>query len=171
MSQNYNIGIDVDGTLTKEKIGKEIMGLNPGKIAKVMLDCTPKNGIDVLLETNHSVYIITGRPERYKEVTIDWLDAYGIPYQELTMFPNNFYTIHGYSIPKYVGLKLDMHIQKDISLAIDDNADVINMFNQFGICACKVEDNFRDAFEKVLGLKDGVLQQYLEKHRVRKTQC
>lgn len=69
------------------------------------------------------------------------------------MFPNDFYTINGYSIPKYVNLKIDIHIQKDIWIALDDNDRVIKGFNDSGISACQVTDNFRYAFERVLELK------------------
>lgn len=47
---NINIGIDVDGTLTNEVIGREMMSLNPSIIERAMLDCSPKNGIDILFE-------------------------------------------------------------------------------------------------------------------------
>lgn len=148
---NINIGVDMDGTLTREVIGKDIMTLGPKKIEKVLINCSPKDGIDILLETNHNIFIITGRQERYRQVTTDWLDMYGIPYEDISMFPNNFYMINGYSIPKYVGLKLDMHVEKDIHLAFDDNIDVVNRFNEFGIKTSIVTDNFKDAFYRALG--------------------
>ena len=62
--------------------------------------------------------------------------------------------LNGYDIPKYVGLKLDIHIRKNLSLSLDDNEQVVNMFNKFGIPTCKVEDNFRHAFERVLQLRN-----------------
>lgn len=154
MKDVINIGVDIDGTLTKEKIDIEMFSLSPKEIEKRMINLTPKNGIDILLDTSHKIYLVTGRQERYRYVTTDWLDMYGVPYIDLTMFPNDFYLRNGYDIPKYVGHKLDIHIRKNLSLSLDDNENVVNMFNKFGIPTCKVDDNFRQAFEKVLQLRN-----------------
>lgn len=155
---NYNIGIDVDGTLTREIVGKDILELGHSKAEKAMLNCSPKKGIDVLfdgrLSENYNIYVVTGRQEAFRYATVEWLNMYGIPYGELVMFPDGFYATNGYSIPKYVDLKLDIHIKKDIRLALDDKDEVIKVFNDSGIYACKVEDDFREAFERVLGLEN-----------------
>jgi len=153
MKDAINIGVDIDGTLTKEKIDNEMFSLSPKEVEKRMINLSPKNGIDILLETDHKIYLVTGRQEQYRRVTIDWLDMYGVPYIDLTMFPNDFYIKNGYNIPKYVGLKLDIHIRKNLSLSLDDNENVVNMFNKFGIQTCKVDDDFRHAFERVLQLR------------------
>lgn len=145
-----NLGVDVDGTLTKEVIGKEIMTLDPKKIEKMMINCSPKKGIDTLFDSDCKIFIITGRQEKYRQVTTDWLDMYGIPYEDISMFPNNFYTINEYSMPKYVNLKLDMHIEKDIHLAFDDTIEVVNHLNEHGIKTFVVTDNFKDAFYRAL---------------------
>ena len=155
---DINIGIDVDGTLTREIVGKDILELGPSEAEKAMLNCSPKKGIDILFDDtllgdNCHIYIITGRQESYRCVTAEWLNMYGIPYDKLIMFPDGFYTTNGYSILKYVNLKLDIHIKKDVRLALDDKEEVIKVFNDSGICACKVEDDFREAFERVLELK------------------
>lgn len=156
---NINVGIDVDGTLTKEVIGRELLELNYSEVEKAMLSCTPQNGIDILFDdtllgNNCNIYIITGRQETYRCATAEWLNMYGIPYDELVMFPHNFYNIHGYDVPKYVNLKVDFHLQRDISIAVDDNEKVIEGLNNSGIFACRVTDNFKEAFENVLKLKD-----------------
>lgn len=167
---NINVGIDVDGTLTKEVIGRKILELSYPEVEKAMLSCTPQNGIDILFDdtllgNNCNIYIITGRQEAYRCVTAEWLSTYGIPYDELVMFPNNFYSINGYDIPKYVDLKVDLHIQRDISIAVDDNEKVIEGLNNSGVSACQVVDNFKDAFEKVLTLGYKQLNEYIEKHK------
>lgn len=150
-----NIGVDVDGTLTKENIHLDMLSRSPKEVEKIMSNFTPKEGIEVLLDTTHKIYPVTGRQERYREVTTDWLDTYGIPYIDITMFPNDFYSKNGYDVPKYVGLKLDIHIRKNLHISLDDNEQVVNIFNKFGIPTCKVDNNFRDAFERVLKLRKG----------------
>lgn len=154
MKRDISIGIDVDGTLTEDKIDVDMFHISPMELEKKMSSLCPKKGIDVLLDSDLDIHIITGRQERFRDVTEDWLDGYGIPYKDLTLFPNNFYITHGYNIPKYAGLKLDIHVRKNIRMSLDDNEHVVDMFNKFGILTCKVDNNFRDAFEKVLELRD-----------------
>jgi len=154
MEDDINIGIDVDGTLTDDKIDRDMFSLDPREVEKRMLSLSPKKGIDILLDSDLNHYIITGRQERYRDATIDWFDMYGIPYKDLTMFPDDFYVKHGYDVPRYAGLKLDIHIRKNIHMSLDDNEHVVNMLNRFGIPSCKVDNNFRDAFEKVLELRN-----------------
>jgi hypothetical protein len=50
INNNINIGIDVDGTLTKEVIGRDILELSYHEAEKAMLNCTPQNGIDILTD-------------------------------------------------------------------------------------------------------------------------
>ena len=161
VNHNINVAIDVDGTLTKEVVGRDILELSFPEVEKAMISCSPKNGIDILLDStllgdNDNIYIITGRQEAYRCVTAEWLNMYGVPYDELIMFPNGFYKLNGYSIPKYIDLKIDIHIQKNIHCSLDDNDRVINALKNHGIYACQVTDNFKDAFEKVLKLKDNI---------------
>jgi hypothetical protein len=158
VNNNINIGIDVDGTLTKEDIGRDMFRLSCPDVEKAMLSYAPNNGIDILFDgkllRNYNIYIITGRQERYRCATAEWLNMYGVPYDELVMFPDNFYNINEYNVPKYVNLKVDLHLKRDIGIALDDNNEVIDGLNSSGISACRVTDNFREAFEKVLKLKD-----------------
>ena len=154
VNTDINIGIDVDGTLTKEVVGRAVLELGHSEAEKAMLECSPKNGIDILfddrLTENYNIYVITGRQEAFRSATTEWLEMYGIPYDELIMFPDGFYATNGYSMPIYVDLKLDIHIKRDIRLALDDKDEVIKVFNDSGIYACKVEDDFREAFERIL---------------------
>ncbi len=152
---DYNsIGVDVDGTLTENKVDIDLFTLSHKELEKKMAGLCPKKGIDALLDTDLDIYVITGRQERFRDVTDDWLHDYGVSYKELVLFPNDFYVKNGYNIPKYAGLKLDIHMRKNISMSLDDNEHVVDVLNKFGILTCKVDDNFRDAFEKVLELRD-----------------
>ena len=154
MEEDISIGLDVDGTLTEGKIDRDMFSLDPRKIEKRILALPPKKGLDILIDSGLNHHIITGRQERYRDVSIDWFDMYGIPYKDLTMFPNDFYEKNGFDVPKYAGLKLDIHIRKNIHMSLDDNEHVVDILNKYGILACKVDNNFRDAFEKVLELNN-----------------
>lgn len=146
-----SIGVDVDGTLTNERLGEEIMVLTPEQIKKRYAKCTLKKGAEILFEGDYNVFAITGRREIYRDITIDWFNLYGIPYEELVMVPDNFY-VGGYSVEKYVGYKVDSHIQRDIRYALDDNIYVIDALQRNGIYAHKVDGDFREAFDKIISL-------------------
>jgi len=148
-----SIGIDVDGTLTNERLGEEIMVLTPDQIKKRYAKCTLKKGAEILFDREFNIWVITGRREEYRESTTDWLDMYGIPYKELVMVSNNFYA-GGYSVEKYVGFKVDSHIQRNIRYALDDNIYVIDALNKNGIFAHRVDGDFREAFENVVKKKE-----------------
>lgn len=150
---DISIGIDIDGTLTEDKVDRDMFTLDPREVEKRMSNLSPKKGIDVLFDSDLNIHIITGRQEKFRSVTVDWLNIYGIPYKDLTMFPDNFYEKHGYDVPRYAGLKLDIHVRKNIRMSLDDNEHVVNMLNEFGISACKVDNNFKEAFERVLELR------------------
>jgi len=152
--KNINVSIDVDGTLTKEVIGQDILELSTLEVEKEILSCTPKDGVDVLFDdmlsrNDCNTFIITGRQEKYRRATSEWLNMYGIPYDELIMFPNNFYEINGYTSKKYIDLKVDAHIRKNIHFSLDDHEQMISELNKNGIIACRVANNFRDAFNEI----------------------
>jgi len=59
--------------------------------SKADKDSPKKNVIDLcnkLYENNYLV-ILTGRPERYRKLTEDWLSKYGVNYNELIMRSDN----------------------------------------------------------------------------------
>jgi len=132
---NINLGVDVDGTLTKEIIGKDILSLSPKEVERAMLNRTPKDGIDVLLQNSFNIYIIRRQEKYSRGATAGWFDMYGIPYKELNMFPDDFYILNGYSVPKYIEFKLDIHIRKNVHFSLDDNEQLINTLNEHGIPA------------------------------------
>lgn len=151
-SCDIGIGIDVDGTLTNERLGEDIMTLIPEQVKKRFARCTLKKGADILFDTGFNIWIITGRREKYREVTTDWLDTHGILYKELVMIPDDFYS-GGYCISRYVSFKVDSHLKRNIRYALDDNIHVIEALNENGISACCVDDDFRKAFENVFRQK------------------
>ena len=152
VEDDISIGIDVDGTLTEDKIDRDMFSLDSREVDKRMSKLSPKKGIDVLFDSGLNIHIITGRQETFRYATADWLDMYGIPYKDITLFPDDFYRKNGYNVPVYASLKLDIHIRKNIHMSLDDNEHVVNTLNKFGIVTCKVDNDFRDAFERVLEL-------------------
>ena len=144
-----NIGVDVDGTLTNERLGEEVMTLTPRQIEKRYMECTLKKGADILFQKGINSFAITGRRETYKEVTKDWFKMVGIPYKELVMVPNNFYPNDFFDLKKYIDFKINSHLQRNIKYGLDDSIYVINALKRNGIIACKVDEDFRNAFENL----------------------
>lgn len=72
------IGVDCDGTLTAEK-SYSVLSMTPAEVEHHIKSCTPKKGIEVLLQSPLDIIINTGRQERYRELTADWMKDYGIP--------------------------------------------------------------------------------------------
>lgn len=147
-----NIGVDVDGTLTNERLGEEVMTLTPEQIKKRYAKCTLKKGADILFDHDANIFAITGRREFYRDITVDWFNEIGVIYRELVMVPNNFYDGAGYTISKYVNFKVREHLQRNIKYAFDDNMYVVDALNQNGINTFKVDGDFGDAFRKMTNL-------------------
>lgn len=148
-----NISIDLDGTLSNESVGQAFGDgmISSSELEKILLSFTPKKGIEVLNEFKINPIIITGRPERLRNATIEWLGQNDIEYSRLIMYPDNLYPA-GFEINKYVDTKLIYHKINNIELAFDDTKLVVDILNQNGIKTFLIEDDFRKVFEKAWNL-------------------
>lgn len=86
------------------------------------------------LSQDHTIILVSGRPEDYRDLTEQWLKKYRIPYRELYMRKTGDYrsdTVVKQEI-------LDSHLNKeDIELVLDDRPSVIRMWRENGL---EVED-------------------------------
>jgi len=141
--QNYNFGIDIDGTLfegnpfyisTSEKL-----------IRKHIINSNPKKGIEVILNKDLNITLITGRNEKYRRLTIECLNKYKIPFVKLVMMPDESY---GSSFDEkiYLNFKLTSYLENHIHFALDDDIKVVNQYN---IRAQKVNGDLREAFNNL----------------------
>ena len=144
-----NIGVDIDGTLTNERLGEDVMTLTSKQIEKRYMECTLKKGTDVLFQKGINLFAITGRREMHKEITKEWFNMVGIHYKELVMVPNDFYPNNLFDMNKYIGFKINSHLQRSIRYGLDDSIYVIDALKKNGIIACKVDGDFRNAFENL----------------------
>lgn len=80
------------------------------------------------LGKDHSIFILTGRPERVRKKTQKWLMEHYIPYDRLLMRKDEDHR------PDYV-IKAEMvdSLKLPIWLAIDDRDRVVKMFRDKGI--------------------------------------
>ncbi len=147
-----DIAIDLDGTLTKEDVGRlpdEVFN-DRDYIDLFLENCTPADGIEVLNEYRIVPLIITGRDEARRESTTAWLNKYNIRFKALIMAPHNYYLEDGqviFSWEKYSQLKLNQHKNHDIMIAFDDKLCSVEILNEHGILTFQVQDNLREIVE------------------------
>ena len=81
------------------------------------------------------VIILTGRPDSVEDVTKDWLETYGVEYDQLIMRNRSSHYLKAvvYKEKAYKTL-----IKSDVFCAYDDEEEIIQMWNNLGITAFKV---------------------------------
>ena len=81
------------------------------------------------------IIVLTGRPDSVRQVTKEWLEKYGVEYDQLIMrnWENNFL-----KAPIYKKKMYETIIKSDAFCAYDDEEEIIQMWNSLGITAFKV---------------------------------
>ena len=127
--------IDIDGTVANHRHREHLIaGANPdwgAFFASSGLDDPLPEGIT--LATEHAlastVIWLTGRPERYRQLTAEWLAANGLPTANLNMRPDN-------DMRPAATFKADRLAQLsamyDIALIVDDDEQVVATLRQAG---------------------------------------
>lgn len=90
---------DVDGTLSDTTHRQHFVQGTPRDWQsfneQMQFDAPRHNVVDVYLslqeDPNNVMMMFTGRPEAYRQVTIDWVSALGIRYERLLMRPEGNY--------------------------------------------------------------------------------
>lgn len=149
MLQNYNFGIDIDKTLSNESVfAIHNYHSNQEDVEKSILRCTLRQGIKAIQNKDFNIILITGRPEKYRSVTIKWLCLNDINFDKLVMVPNDYYP-NDFDEELYYKFKLDSCIKNHIHFALDDCIEVVELLRKYGINAQLVTDNFETAFNKL----------------------
>jgi len=89
------------------------------------------------LAKRHKIHLVTGRPEEYRQQTLEWLSYYRIPFETLYMRES------GDRRPDDVVKQeiLDLCFKKDnIELVIDDRPRVVRMWQSNGLKVLDVGD-------------------------------
>lgn len=87
------------------------------------------------------IIIVTGRMECTRNITENWLNTNGIPFERLVMRPDKDFR-PDHEIKKEILIKLKAE-DKDILFAVDDRRQVVNMWRNNGItCLQCDEGNF-----------------------------
>lgn len=128
--------VDLDGTLADHN------GRNPYDDSKYAEDLVNGNVLDVVMglhEMDYTIDIVTGRSAEYRQVCLDWLDKFNIPYDDLIMRPAG-------DTRRDDVVKLELfeqnyrnNLDKSVQFCIDDRDRVVNMYrNALGLQVLQV---------------------------------
>ena len=134
--------VDIDGTIADTKHREHFLNIFEGGqkdwngFFSAMVDDTPiPSVIDWVkgyIDRGWNVFFVTGRPEAFRKVTEDWLDAQGLISLRLIMKPKpDQYIKAALWKAKVVGMLQDEGW--NILLAIDDDPSVREMYQMFCI--------------------------------------
>lgn len=126
--------VDLDGTLADHN------GRDPYDESKYAEDLVSGNVLDVVLglhKLGYRIDIMTGRHEKYRQVCLDWLDKYRVPFVDLHMRPGD---------GRDDKVKLELFEQNyrnnpelAVQFCIDDRDRVVSMYrNVLGIQVLQV---------------------------------
>lgn len=92
----------------------------------------------LLRNSNRSIFICTGRPFDYFDITSQWLATNGVSYDALYMRPTDKKYDSDYSVKR----SMLNQIQKlfNVVMAIDDRDQVVRMWRENGIRCLQVAD-------------------------------
>jgi len=153
---NKIVIFDLDGTLALIDNRRALAGVTPGAPQKtnpqmnwdVFLD--PKNidldqpnqpVIDMLNMIDNTdryqIWILSGRSDRTQDATIDWLDKYGIRYDNLIMRPKKHHFMPDNDFKQMV---LDDIGVDNVAMVFDDRQQVVDMWRSNGLTTFQVAD-------------------------------
>lgn len=134
-----NIIFDIDGTLADPKDRLHFLGNKDwDSFYDACLDDAPIHHVIYLLQElkkNHRIIILTGRPERIKDKTLQWLKANNISFDEIYFRKNGDYR------PDYeVKEEMLKALNRPIWFAVDDRKQVVDMFRKNNILCLQCKD-------------------------------
>lgn len=85
-----------------------------------------------MVQAGYRIFICTGRPEDYREVTTEWLMAHNIPYDMLLMRPKGDF-IADHIVKQRMLDHIQNELGRDIFMVIDDRQSVVDMWRANGL--------------------------------------
>lgn len=134
-----NIIFDIDGTLADPKDRLHFLEKKDwNSFYDACLDDAPIHHVIYLLQElkkNHRIIILTGRPERIRDKTLQWLKANNISFDEIYFRKDGDYR-PDYEIKEEI-LKA---LNRSIWFAVDDRKQVVDMFRRNNILCLQCKD-------------------------------
>lgn len=127
--------VDIDGTIAD---GTHREGFLKGErkdwksyFERCTLDSPIEFVIDMVrtLDWDHTICIVSGRPDTYQFETMEWLDRYGVPYDYIFMRPGNLKSPDT-EIKKAILDKMPKYLVKAV---FDDRPSVLEMWGEQGL--------------------------------------
>ena len=145
---NKVVIFDLDGTLALIDNRRDISMVDGKRDWDIFFD--PKN-IDMDLPNQtvidmarildstdkYQIFILSGRSDRTKDATIDWLGRYGVPYDDLIMRPKQHHYMPDNDL-KQMWLN-DIGVN-NVAMVFDDRQQVVDMWRSNGITTFQVAD-------------------------------
>lgn len=138
-SKEECIIVDVDGTLAHI-----VNGRGPYDASRAMED-ELDDAVGVITamayQNGYKVIILTGRSAEHKQVTIDWLEENGVPYDEIYTRADG--DTREDSIVKEELFRTHVEPRFNVKFVLDDRNRVVNMWRRIGLkCLQVAEGNF-----------------------------
>ena len=140
------IVVDLDGTTFDDRHRREhIDHKDWDKYHSRCVDDKPFNDVATavrMMSGLASILIVTGRPERYRKVTLDALCENDIPFDHLLMRPDDNYTAASFlkivQLEEFFGSK--EKLLKEVLFALEDSDYVVKAYREYGITCWQVRN-------------------------------
>ena len=145
----YTILFDVDGTMADIDHRRPFLERSPPDwklFNSSIVDDVPNAPIVELYRAlwSASIYeliLVTGRMEKYRRVTEDWLNAFSIPFSRIIFRQDDDFREDSIVKEEFLGVLKDEG--KSILFVVDDRKQVVDMWRRNGItCLQCAEGNF-----------------------------
>lgn len=136
---------DIDGTLADVDHRRHfVIGKKKDFDAfyDAMVDDTVKVAIQELnhmcKRCNHKIIICTGRPEKYRSITVEWLRDNCVYFDELHMRPDEMRFKPDFEIKQ--NMLNGINDKHNVIFAVDDRNQVVDMWRSNGVTCLQVAD-------------------------------
>lgn len=100
------------------------------------------------IQNNYSIIILTGREEKYRSQTVDWLNHHGVKFCHLFMRPNGEYKKPDYQLKiEWIKKIFGGEIKEHIAFALEDRNQVVNAYRKIGIPVFQVNEDETGAYK------------------------
>ena len=146
---NKIVIFDLDGTLADITARRKLATKDNGKLDwdvflhrdNIKLDVPNQKVVDMARMINdtdrYQIFILSGRSDITRDATIEWLNRYGVPYDDLIMRPKQHHFMPDNDL-KQMWLN-DIGVN-NVAMVFDDRNQVVDMWRKNGLTTFQVAD-------------------------------